>query len=78
MLMRVYKNYAEYDSSSEKLKFSDDEQIAEWAKEDVYDVAKLGVMQGVGDDVFAPMGGYTVEQAIATFWRLYEADKQKK
>ena len=29
-------------------------------------------MQGVGNDMFAPLDNYTVEQAIATFLRLYE------
>ena len=73
MLMRVYKTYAEYNSISDAVKFSDDEQIAEWAKEDVYSINAIGVMQGVGNNVFAPLDGYTVEQAIITFWRLYDS-----
>ena len=73
MLMRVYKNYAEYQNTDTEYLFSDDDTIAAWAKEDVYNVNALGVMQGVGNDIFAPLDGYTVEQAIATFLRLYES-----
>ncbi len=73
MLVRVYKNYAEYDDASNEFEFSDHEQIADWAKEDVYYINALGVMQGVGDDAFAPLAGYTIEQAIVTFWRLYDS-----
>ncbi len=73
MLMRVYKNYAEYQYTDTEYLFSDDDTIADWAKEDVYNINALGVMQGVGNDIFAPLDGYTVEQAIATFLRLYES-----
>lgn len=73
MLMRVYKNYAETEKISGEVKFSDDEEIASWAKEDVYSINSLGIMQGVGANSFAPLDGYTVEQAIITFWRLYDS-----
>lgn len=73
MLMRIYKNYAEFDGKNIEFKFSDDEYISGWAKEDVYNINALGVMQGLGEDVFAPEEGYTVEQAIASFLRLYES-----
>ncbi|MBE7024943.1 MAG: hypothetical protein E7408_02675 [Ruminococcaceae bacterium] len=73
MLMRVYKNYAAYQNADTEYLFSDDVEISEWAKEDVYSINDLGVMRGVGGDIFAPLEGYTVEQAIATFLRLYES-----
>ena len=73
MLMRIYKNYAEFDGKEKAFLFSDDEYIADWAKEDVYSIQVLGVMQGVGESAFAPQEEYTVEQAIATFLRLYES-----
>lgn len=73
ILMRVYRNYAETEESDYNFKFSDDEDIADWAKSDVYDLNALGAMQGVGKDVFSPNGKYTVEQAIVTFWRLYDS-----
>ncbi len=73
ILMRVYRNYAETEESDYNFKFSDDEDIADWAKSDVYDLNALGAMQGVEKDVFSPHGKYTVEQAIVTFWRLYDS-----
>lgn len=72
MLMRVYKNYAKVENKDNAYLFADDEAIADWAKEDVYAINGLGVMQGIGDDTFAPLDNYTIEQAIATFVRLYE------
>ena len=72
MLMRVYKNYAKTEQTAADFKFADDSDIADWAKEDVYSINSLGIMQGVGENTFAPLDGYTVEQSIATFWRLYD------
>ncbi len=72
MLMRVYKNYGAVEEESNDYLFADNDSIADWAKDDVYQINKLGVMQGVGNDMFAPLENYTVEQAIATFLRLYE------
>jgi len=72
MLMRVYKNYAKTEQTAADFKFADDSDIADWAKEDVYSINSLGIMQGVGENTFAPLEGYTVEQSIATFWRLYD------
>ena len=73
MLMRVYKNYTQMEKISGEFKFSDDKDIAEWAQEDVYSINSLGIMQGVGENIFDPLNGYTVEQAIITFWRLYNS-----
>lgn len=72
MLMRVYKNYAKTEQTAAGFKFADDSDIADWAKEDVYSINSLGIMQGVGENTFAPLEGYTVEQSVATFWRLYD------
>lgn len=72
MLMRVYKNYGAVEEETNDYLFADNDSIADWAKDDVYQINKLGVMQGVGNDMFAPLNNYTIEQAIATFLRLYE------
>ena len=71
MLMRIYKNYGVSAKNDADFRFSDDNKIAEWANEDVYAANALGVMQGVADDVFAPLEKYSVEQAVVTFFRLY-------
>ena len=73
LLMRIYKNYALYQIANTDYEFSDDYNISEWAKEDVYAVNSLKIMQGTGDDRFSPMEKYTTEQAAAAFLRLYES-----
>ncbi len=50
--------------------YSDDGEISDWAKKNVYDVKKLGVMQGVDGNKFDPKSGYTKEQAIVTIMRV--------
>lgn len=35
-------------------------------------VSAAGVMNGVGNDCFGPVGSYTREQAIATILRLHD------
>lgn len=52
--------------------YSDSKEIANWALEGVNDVTALGVMNGVGN-AFDPTGTYTVEQAIVTAERVFEA-----
>lgn len=51
--------------------FADDTDIAAWARESVYAVRAAGVMKGVENNCFQPLGHYTVEQAIVTMERLY-------
>ena len=53
-------------------RFHDDEAISEWAKSGVYHMQFIGIMNGVGDDLFAPQDTYTVEQAILTMVRIYD------
>lgn len=53
--------------------FADDSNISDWAKEAVYSIKNIGVMNGVGDNMFAPKDNYTTEQAIATILRLDKA-----
>ncbi|MBQ8526540.1 MAG: WG repeat-containing protein [Clostridia bacterium] len=51
-------------------KFTDDDEISDWARESVYTTKAAGIMNGVGDNRFAPKDGYTTEQAVATIVRL--------
>lgn len=62
MPMPVTEMYFEYDDISE---------VSEWASDSVQIISNLGVMEGVGDNKFAPKDTYTAEQAIATIMRLY-------
>ena len=60
--MPVHEVYFEYDDISE---------VSEWASDSVQIISNLGIMEGVGDNKFAPKDTYTAEQAIATIMRLY-------
>lgn len=52
--------------------FTDQEKIADWAKEKAVALSSWNVMKGMDDGSFAPEGQYSVEQCIVTFLRLYE------
>lgn len=64
--LKIENNTAQSD-----YRFADDSDISQWAKEDVYDIYNLGIMNGIGEEMFAPQGSYTVEQTVATMVRLY-------
>lgn len=65
-----YIGIPDYDYHS--FRFNDDEMISEWAKNGVYNMQFIGVMNGTGDNLFTPQDTYTVEQAILTMVRIYD------
>lgn len=73
MLARTYRacQSAEPDVP-ETVSFTDREDIADWALEDVALMSQLGIMNGVGDGRFDPLGEYTQEQCFISLLRLYE------
>lgn len=90
MLQRLYEKImsgevsADFTYSSEKI-FSDDEAISDWAKSAVYFMADNGIINGIGDNKFAPkniteeekLSGYantTREQAIILVNRMIESE----
>ncbi len=56
-----------------ELSFTDLDDVAPWAKEDVAAMTALGVFRGMGDGSFAPKGAYTREQCVLTALRLWNA-----
>lgn len=52
--------------------FSDSDQISSWAVDGVGKVAAAGIMNGMGDNKFAPQETYTREQSIVTALKTYE------
>lgn len=54
-------------------KYSDVADIADWAASGVSAVAGLEIMTGMSAQLFDPLGGYTVEQAIVSVDRLVKA-----
>ncbi len=53
--------------------FDDGNDISEWADSSIQVMCNMGVMNGVGNNKFAPKDTYTTEQAIATVMRVYDA-----
>ena len=53
--------------------FDDESSISGWASDSIQVMCNMGVMNGVGNNKFAPKETYTTEQAIATIVRVYEA-----
>ncbi len=51
--------------------FRDSNKISDWANDSVQIICNMGVMKGIGNNMFAPKDTYTTEQAIATVVRLY-------
>ncbi len=52
--------------------FSDDEDVAGWAKKSVYTARGLGIVNGVGDNLYEPLGTATREQALLMFKRVID------
>ncbi len=55
--------------------FTDQEEIASWAKCPVSFVSHNNIMNGIGDNYFKPTAQYTREQAFVTLLRLYDLIK---
>lgn len=52
--------------------FTDEANIAQWAKASASALSAWNVMKGMEDGSFSPDGNYTVEQCLVTLLRLYE------
>ena len=53
--------------------YADEASIATWFRDAVNYVSQIGVMNGMGDNSFSPLSGYTREQSYMTIYRLFEA-----
>lgn len=56
--------------TADDFSYADDADISEWAKDAVYKLRQLGIMQGT-DIGFEPQAHYTFEQSVVTLMRLY-------
>ncbi len=70
-LLKRTSQFLGKDSSNKVSNFADDAGIAPYAKEAVAFVSDLSIMNGVGNNTFAPRAPYTREQAYMTILRLY-------
>jgi hypothetical protein len=55
--------------------FADKAAVSGWALESVGQIQAAGIMQGVGDNAFAPKDPYTREQSIITILRMFDIVK---
>ena len=67
----INKIYPGWDATAQYFDFADSGQISDWAMNDIQVICNMGIMQGVGDNRFAPKELYTTEQAVATLVRVY-------
>ncbi len=67
----INKIYPDWDATAQYFDFADSGQISDWAMNDIQVICNMGIMQGIGDNRFAPKGLYTTEQAVATLVRVY-------
>ncbi len=70
MLLRTYAAYSNSISFATDTVYADGVEIALWASLGVRFATGAAVMQGVGENTFAPLASYTREQAVLTFLRL--------
>ena len=58
--------------------FADSKDISNWAMDSIQTICNMGIMEGVGNNKFAPKDIYTTEQAIATIVRVNDSFNQKQ
>ena len=68
----ISKIYPGWDATAQYFDFADSGEISDWAMNDIQVICNMGIMQGIGDNRFAPKELYTTEQAVATLVRVYE------
>jgi hypothetical protein len=68
-----YVNFKSIRLSSEtQVSFADDAAIASWAKDGVYALAFAGILNGVGDDLYAPTKTATRAEVATMLMRFVE------
>lgn len=72
MIINRIFDYYNVATMAEDYLYSDDGEISEWSRQSVYNMLDMNIMQGMGDGSFSPKSGFTVEQAITTFLRVYQ------
>lgn len=72
-LAALNKNTKDDEATSLPHIFADSANIQSWAWKNVDWVYRQGIMNGMGENTFAPNGEYTREQSIVTALRLYDS-----
>ena len=68
MINKIYPNYT---ATEQYFDFADSAQVSAYAMDNIQTLCNMGIMNGVGDNRFAPQDLYTTEQAITTLVRVY-------
>ena len=68
MINKIYPNYT---ATEQYFDFADSDQVSAYAMNNIQTLCNMGIMNGVGDNRFAPQDLYTTEQAVATLVRVY-------
>ena len=72
IIYRIFDIYdVSFEESTDNEKFNDDIDISEWARESIYKLKGSKLINGIGDNIFAPKELCTKEQAISIAYRLY-------
>lgn len=74
--LKVINSTADF-STAGAAKFSDDKDIAGWAKDGVYYCFKAGIIKGIGSNKFGPRSNSTREAAAIVCTRAYELYMKK-
>jgi len=70
MLARIAVAFDITEPGASQIHFADSNLFAPWAYEAIGFVSSYGIMGGVGNDLFSPLGPYTREQTFVTMSRL--------
>lgn len=57
--------------SNRQFEYTDEQNISDWAKESVYYMKRLHILEGTGNGYFSPKDNITKEQSIAALMRVY-------
>jgi len=71
ILYRIYEKLGKSHEVSADA-FNDDDKISTWAKTPVYFMVNYKILQGVGDNNFAPLANAQKQQAVAIAVRMFE------
>ncbi|MCL2367073.1 MAG: S-layer homology domain-containing protein, partial [Oscillospiraceae bacterium] len=70
MLSRIAEAFEYSAMGGVRVNFADSRLFAPWASEAIEFVSSNGIMGGIGNDEFSPLGLYTREQTFVTMIRL--------
>ncbi|NLA48954.1 MAG: S-layer homology domain-containing protein, partial [Bacteroidales bacterium] len=71
-IMQRFMDYLEINLTNTSDIFADDEQISDWARENVYMMRGTGIMNGRSDNKFVPHANSTRAEVAVVFKRLIE------